>query len=174
MGDQHIHFGSLEHAERERLAKLEEDTQAKLQKLSELPKKPPPAGGDTHDLSSSSQAAIARQQELKDTIEKRKRARELAVPTNDNAVKLKLREFGEPIILFGEAAPERRERLRDVMAANLDLDVPVEQLRGAETLPRAKQQRMLAEAAGEPKEEEEKQREVFYTEGADELKQARV
>ena len=60
------------------------------------------------------------------------------------------------------------------MAANLDLDVPVEQLRGAETLPRAKQQRMLAEAAGEPKEEEEKQREVFYTEGADELKQARV
>ena len=96
------------------------------------------------------------------------------MPTNDNAVKLKLREFGEPIILFGEAAPERRERLRDVMAANLDLDVPVEQLRGAETLPRAKQQRMLAEAAGEPKEEEEKQREVFYTEGADELKQARV
>ena len=175
MGDQHIHFGSLEHAERERLAKLEEDTQAKLQKLSELPKKPPAAaGGDTHDLSSSSQAAIARQQELKDTIEKRKRARELAVPTNDNAVKLKLRGFGEPIILFGEAAPERRERLRDVMAANLDLDVPVEQLRGAETLPRAKQQRMLAEAAGEPKEEEEKQREVFYTEGADELKQARV
>ena len=87
-------------------------------------------------------------------------------------MKLKLREFGEPIILFGEAAPERRERLRDVMAANLDLDVPVEQLRGAETLPRAKQQRMLAEAAGEPK--EEKQREVFRTEGADELKQARV
>ena len=28
--------------------------------------------------------------------------------------------------VFGEARPERRERLRDVMAANLDLDVPVE------------------------------------------------
>ena len=56
MGDSHIHFGSLEHAERERLAKLEEDTQAKLQKLSELPKKPAAAGGgDTHDLSSSKQ-----------------------------------------------------------------------------------------------------------------------
>ena len=42
----------------------------------------------------------------------KKRARELAVPTNDNAVKLKLREYNEPITMFAEAAPERRERLR--------------------------------------------------------------
>jgi len=32
------------------------------------------------------------------------------VPTNDNQVKLQLRDAGEPICLFGEGAPERRER----------------------------------------------------------------
>ena len=70
---------------------------------------------ESQELSAASQAAVQRQIELKESIAKRKRARELAVPTNDNSVKLKLREFGEAICLFGEQAPERRERLRDVM-----------------------------------------------------------
>ena len=80
---------------------------------------------EQHELSGSSQLAIQRQQELKDTFERRKRARELAVPTNDNAVKLKLREYGQPICLFGEGAPERRDRLREAMAQQVDLDEPV-------------------------------------------------
>ena len=91
-----------------KLATLEEETKRKLEKLKASSGKAP--GGDTHDLSEASQQSIARQQELKDTIEKRKRARELAVPTNDNSVKLKLREAGEPICLFGEAAPEDTPR----------------------------------------------------------------
>ena len=100
---EHIHYGSLEHQERERLAKLEEETKKRLARLKEgsaakgaaaSSSSSAPRDAEMHDLSASSQAAIARQQELKDTIEKRKRARELAVPTNDNAVKLKLREFG--------------------------------------------------------------------------------
>eukprot|EP00966_Prymnesium_polylepis_P219223 5072394-Prymnesium_polylepis.1 len=118
---------------------------------------------------------MARQQELKDTMEKRKRARELAVPTNDNAVKLKLREFGEPIVVFGEAAPERRERLREVMAANLDLEVPGEELRGADTLV-GRQGKRAAAAPLDPRqvqEEEVKEKEIFYTEGSDELRDAR-
>ena len=116
MSEGHVHFGSLEKGERERLSKLsqlEEETKRKLDKLkTQVPK--PTVGDSMHDLSEASQQSIARQQELKETIDRRKRARELAVPTNDNAVKLKLREYGEAIIIFGEMAPERRERLRHV------------------------------------------------------------
>ena len=109
----------------ESLARLEEETKRRLQRLKEekadsKPTAPRTNELATHELSQSSQAAIARQSELKDAIAKRKRAREMAVPTNDNAVKLKLRDYAEPVCLFAEAAPERRERLRDVMTANLD------------------------------------------------------
>ena len=37
-----------------------------------------------------------------DELERKKKARTLAVPTDDNRVKLRLREIGEPITLFGE------------------------------------------------------------------------
>ena len=39
---------------------------------------------------------------LLDELERKKRARNLAVPTDDNRVKARLREIGEPITLFGE------------------------------------------------------------------------
>ena len=139
---------------------------------------------EAQSLSASSQAAVDRQAELKETIEKRKRARELAVPTNDNAVKLKLREYDAPICIFGELAPERRERLRDVMMRNMDLDVTIDggEFRGGETLLErqqalAKRQQTgqvhpaLAAAAAE---EEDKRKEAFYTEGSEELKRARL
>lgn len=35
-------------------------------------------------------------------LERKKKARAMAVPTDDNRVKAKLREIGEPITLFGE------------------------------------------------------------------------
>ena len=37
-----------------------------------------------------------------DELERKKKARTMAVPTDDNRVKLRLREIGEPITLFGE------------------------------------------------------------------------
>ena len=37
-----------------------------------------------------------------DELERKKKARSLAVPTDDNRVKARLREIGEPITLFGE------------------------------------------------------------------------
>lgn len=37
-----------------------------------------------------------------DELERKKKARTLAVPTDDNRVKARLREIGEPITLFGE------------------------------------------------------------------------
>lgn len=157
-----------------RLQALERDTNARLEKLKAVAAANAASSSEQHELSASSQLAVARQQELKNTIEIRKRARELAVPTNDNAVKLKLREFGEPIALFGEAAPERRERLRDVMAANLDLDAPFEPARGAETaLQRAKRPAMHEAVAAVADGVEEKRKESFFTEGPEELKTAR-
>lgn len=169
----HVHFGSLEKGERERLSKLsqlEEETKRKLDKLkTQVPK--PTVGHSMHDLSEASQQSIARQQELKETIDRRKRARELAVPTNDNAVKLKLREYGEAIIIFGEQAPERRERLRDVMAANMDLDAPLEEMRGAETIRDTQRRKNVAEVR---REDEPQQKELFYSEGTVALKESRL
>ncbi|KAL1524442.1 hypothetical protein AB1Y20_019337 [Prymnesium parvum] len=161
----------------DRLAQLEEETKRRLERLHEaVPDvKKAPTDAEMQELSQSSQAAMARQQELKDTIEKRKRARELAVPTNDNAVKLKLREFGEPICLFGETAPDRRERLREVMAANLDLEQPGETLRGADTLLQRVGKRAIAAAYADARqaEEEPKHKELFYTEGSEALRETR-
>lgn len=37
-----------------------------------------------------------------DELERKKKARTMAVPTDDNRVKARLREIGEPITLFGE------------------------------------------------------------------------
>ncbi|KAG1807889.1 WD40-repeat-containing domain protein [Suillus variegatus] len=90
-----------------------------------------------------------------DELERKKKARNLAVPTDDNKVKARLREIGEPITLFGERAADRRDRLIYVLsqinAARGD-DHPIE------------------EASSEESEEEG---EEFYTEGSLELLQAR-
>ena len=166
----HIHYGSLEKGERERLSKLSQLEDETKRKLDKLKTQVVPKSTETHDLSEASQASIARQQELKEVIDRRKRARELAVPTNDNAVKLKLREYGEAIIIFGEQAPERRERLRDIMAQNMDLDAPVEEMRGAETI----RDKQVHKKAAVRREEEPKQKELFYSEGTAALKEARL
>ncbi|XP_013418559.1 U4/U6 small nuclear ribonucleoprotein Prp4-like [Lingula anatina] len=49
-------------------------------------------------------------------FEKRKRARQIQVSTDDLEVKANLRQLGEPICLFGEGPADRRERLRALLA----------------------------------------------------------
>ena len=41
-------------------------------------------------------------QALLDELERKKKARSMAVPTDDGRVRARLREIGEPITLFGE------------------------------------------------------------------------
>lgn len=41
-------------------------------------------------------------QALLDELERKKKARNMAVPTDDGRVRARLREIGEPITLFGE------------------------------------------------------------------------
>ena len=54
-----------------------------------------------------------RERAVMQELERKKKARSLAVPTDDNKVKARLREIGEPITLFGE-------RVRYVFAQTLN------------------------------------------------------
>jgi U4/U6 small nuclear ribonucleoprotein PRP4 len=49
-----------------------------------------------------SERARLENQVILDELERKKKARTLAVPTDDGRVKARLREIGEPITLFGE------------------------------------------------------------------------
>ena len=62
-----------------RLQALERETNARLEKLKAVAAANAASSSEQHELSASSQLAVARQQELKNTIEIRKRARELHV-----------------------------------------------------------------------------------------------
>ena len=53
---------------------------------------------------------------------RKRRAAALAVPTDDGRVRAALRERAEPMTLFGEDAADRRDRLRQLMLADLDDD----------------------------------------------------
>lgn len=48
------------------------------------------------------------------------------MPTKDSHIMLRLRELGEPIMLFGEPPEDRRERLRDALVkAGSDRGMPL-------------------------------------------------
>ncbi|KAJ3367609.1 U4/U6 small nuclear ribonucleoprotein Prp4 [Kappamyces sp. JEL0680] len=49
-------------------------------------------------------------------LEKKQLARTLAIPTDDQSVRNRLREMYEPMTLFGEGPMERRDRLKDLVA----------------------------------------------------------
>lgn len=54
----------------------------------------------------SSERARIENQLVLDELERKKKARTTAVPTDDGRVKARLREIGEPITLFGERVRE--------------------------------------------------------------------
>lgn len=93
----------------------------------------------------------------------KKRAKEFQVPTDDTRVKLYLRMLGKPITLFGEQADFRRERLKEEILAFFLKCEKAPDFR--ETTVRAPQ--------GEHQDASGEQISVFYTEGSQELKQAR-
>ncbi|KAJ5157598.1 uncharacterized protein N7482_008698 [Penicillium canariense] len=89
-------------------------------------------------------------------FERKRRAAAMVVPTDDNRVRLRLRELGEPITLFGEGPVDRRDRLRELLTDRAD---------------RQGEGDIEMEEGGE--EEEVEQQEEFYTEGTDQLLEAR-
>ncbi|KIJ55273.1 hypothetical protein M422DRAFT_151784 [Sphaerobolus stellatus SS14] len=105
----------------------------------------------------ASERARIENQALLEELDRKKRARTTAVPTDDNKVKARLREIGEPITLFGERAADRRDRLIYVLSQ-------INAARGEEG------GSIVAESDSEDSEEEQ---EEFYTPGSLELLEAR-
>ncbi|KAJ7091384.1 WD40-repeat-containing domain protein [Mycena belliarum] len=91
-----------------------------------------------------------------DELERKKKARTMAVPTDDNRVKARLREIGEPITLFGERAADRRDRLIYVTSQ-------INAARGDDPM-------QVDDDSSDDSEEEE---EEFYSPGSLELLEAR-
>lgn len=105
-----IHYGSLEASERQKLAKPEEPTTV-------------PVKNETPQVHTSTEffdleAEMAKDKTaLLEEFERKKKARHVQVSTDDNEIKRKLRELGEPICYFGEGPFERRTRLKELLSA---------------------------------------------------------
>ncbi|KAI0305820.1 U4/U6 snRNP-specific spliceosomal protein [Multifurca ochricompacta] len=91
-----------------------------------------------------------------DELERKKKARAMAVPTDDNRVKARLREIGEPITLFGERAADRRDRLIYVLSQ-------INAARGEDTV----------DVDAKSESESEDEAEEFYSPGSLELLEVR-
>ena len=92
---------------------------------------------------------------------RRRRAAAIAVPTDDGRVRARLREMGEPITLFGEGPGDRRDRLRELLTVQAELDAEED---GEGDI----QMQDESQEAAQGEQDEE-----FYTEGIPELLEAR-
>ena len=93
---------------------------------------------------------------------RRRRAAAIAVPTDDGRVRARLRELGEPITLFGEGPGDRRDRLRELLTSQAERDADED----------GDGDTQMQEGGREDGAQGE-QEEEFYTEGIEELLQAR-
>ncbi|KAH9823311.1 serine/threonine-protein kinase PRP4 [Melampsora americana] len=97
---------------------------------------------------------------LLNSLDRATRSRQLAVPTNEVAIRVRLRELGEPMTLFGERPEDRRDRLRYVLSQ-------IAEAKGWEL------EKDGNEEDEDKEEEEEEEEEEFYTEGTEALLMAR-
>ncbi|XP_014214945.1 U4/U6 small nuclear ribonucleoprotein Prp4 [Copidosoma floridanum] len=107
-----VHYGSLEEAERMRLSSGVLDSNGDSDAF--------PTPVNVHisneymelenDMSKDRQALL-------EEFERRKKARQINVSTDDSEVKKNLRHLEEPICLFGEGPADRRNRLRELLAS---------------------------------------------------------
>ncbi|KAI7847454.1 WD40-repeat-containing domain protein [Circinella umbellata] len=143
-----VHFGALDEQENAKRLKINEDGIPSLAPgsidLDSL------ADATDLDMSESSLQARQADKEILEEFERRKRARQIAVPTDDARVRIRLRELGEPQCLFGEGPDDRRSRLRYLLSVQ----------EGKEIL-------------SESDSEEEEKEEEFFTPGSEELLEAR-
>jgi U4/U6 small nuclear ribonucleoprotein PRP4 len=97
-------------------------------------------------------------------LDRKQSARRIAVPTKDADVRLRLREMGEPITLFGERPEDRRDRLRYLWSQQRQKEKDAKMQVGSDE---EEESSSGSENGDEEKEEE------FYTEGTLTLKAAR-
>ncbi|KAF9090078.1 hypothetical protein BGX23_006226 [Mortierella sp. AD031] len=156
-----IHFGSLEDVEaRNRQAA------AAAAAANPTPVASQPKGttlddlkvDDKFELADSSKRARDQHMEVMEMFERKKRARTIAVPTDDKKVREKLRELDEPVTLFGEDNMDRRARLRHLMAKDANVEGGDERMASGDE---------EGESGSEDEEEE------VYTPGSNSLLKAR-
>ena len=102
-----------------------------------------------HDAGPNSSAVLLSQ------FLQRRRAAAIAVPTDDGRVRASLRGMGEPVTLFGEDAGDRRDRLRQLLAKEVEPDGDTKMQDGG------------------VEESQHEQEEEFYSAGIQELLEAR-
>ncbi|KAI9619276.1 hypothetical protein H4Q26_011959 [Puccinia striiformis f. sp. tritici PST-130] len=100
------------------------------------------------------------------SLDRATRSRQLAVPTNEVAIRVRLRELGEPMTLFGERPEDRRDRLRYVLSQ-------IAEAKGWELEKEAGTAGMDEGGAEGKDDSESDDDEEFYTEGSEELLVAR-
>uniref|UniRef100_A0A3B3CPV7 Pre-mRNA splicing tri-snRNP complex factor PRPF4 n=1 Tax=Oryzias melastigma TaxID=30732 RepID=A0A3B3CPV7_ORYME len=144
-----VFYGSLEEKERERLSLQAAGSDAVR------------AGIKAGNINISSGETLEiedrvseRQQEVLAEFERRRRARQITVSTDDAEVKAGLRALGEPITLFGEGPADRRERLRSVLSVV-----------GPDALKKSRKDEERARRS---------QEQTWYHEGSASLKEARL
>lgn len=97
-------------------------------------------------------------------LDRKQSARRIAVPTKDADVRLRLREIGEPITLFGERPEDRRDRLRYLWSQQRQKEKDAKMQVGSDD---------EAESSSGSEDGDEEKEEEFYTEGTLALKAAR-
>ncbi|CAJ0574095.1 unnamed protein product, partial [Mesorhabditis spiculigera] len=112
--------------------------------------------GERMELDSSS-TNNAEKQVLAE-FERRKRARQLTLPTDDWQLKMKLRMLNQPICLFGEDIQDRRERLRALLS----------------TLDEDQIARVLHTEEASYADKRDREAHTFYHRGAETLRDARI
>ncbi|KAL2650742.1 hypothetical protein R1flu_018870 [Riccia fluitans] len=166
--------GGLQNNRDEEMLEADEDDKGSLP--GSPSKRADGADGIEYEISEESKKSRERQEQKVQQLLMRRRANALAVPTNDAAVRARLRSLQQPITLFGEREMERRDRLRAVMA-RLDADGELEKLLQAQeaagdgTAGAGFEDGGVSEEVQEP---EVSQLEIFYTEGSEELREARM
>ncbi|KAG8547944.1 hypothetical protein GDO81_027073 [Engystomops pustulosus] len=149
-----IFYGSLADKEKERISKGEASLGKAAVKAGIEAGNINIGGGESFDLE---EHISERQAEVLAEFERRKRARQINVSTDDSEVKACLRALGEPITLFGEGPAERRERLRNVLSVV-----------GTDALKKTKREEEKAKTSSE------EYQHTWYHEGPNSLKAARL
>ncbi|KAJ0178231.1 hypothetical protein K1T71_006054 [Dendrolimus kikuchii] len=108
-----VHYGSLEEQEKARLAAIAAAAREGVEDT---------GGKELGDIQISSEYMELEDEMSRDKkalleeFERRRKARQLNVSTDDDEVRRSLRQLGEPVCLFGEGPAERRVRLRDLLS----------------------------------------------------------
>lgn len=98
-------------------------------------------------------------QQFLNELDLKRQGQQVSVPTNDNEVRAKLRQLGEPITYFGEDKGDRRDRLRSLLLERQTSGTNIQSLTSS---------KVVDQEEGSDEDDE------FYTEGSSQLKQARL